>query len=247
MLGALTASGTAATVRFAGSLPPGGSTPPVATAPAAIAAPNQRTGATTALVVTGAEARSRPGGRPVRYVATATSWSGEPQILLVLGSQPLGRQQWLHVLLPVRPDGSTGWVPRNDVLLSHTDIWVALDKRTRTVSVYRRGRLARRFGAVIGKPATPTPDGLAAIYERDRQPDPAGFLGPWTLPLTVFSNVLANFGGRPGRIAIHGRGGASLEDPLGSARSHGCIRVDNTDIRWLAATAPQGAPVQISG
>jgi hypothetical protein len=30
-----------------------------------------------------------------------------------------------------------------------------------------------------------------------------------------------------------------------SARSHGCIRVDNRHIAWLAAHVPAGAPVRI--
>ncbi len=53
--------------------------------------------------------------------------------------------------------------------------------------------------------------------------------------------------GGPGRIAIHGGAGASLQDPLGSARSHGCIRIDNRAIAWMAGHIPQGAPVQIIG
>jgi len=213
-----------------------------------IAVPSRAGGATIAQIVVGVEARSRPGGdRGVSYVGVATSWSGEPQSLLVFGSADGRGGQWLRVLLPIRPNGTTGWIPRNNVVLVSTGYWVIVDKRARAVEIYRRGRLVHRFPAVIGKPATPTPDGLAAIYERDPQPDPGGFLGPWALPLTVFSNVLFNFGGGPGRVAIHGRAGASLADPLGSARSHGCIRIDNGPIDWMAANIPQGAPVQITG
>jgi lipoprotein-anchoring transpeptidase ErfK/SrfK len=91
------------------------------------------------------------------------------------------------------------------------------------------------------------PDGLAAIYEIDRQPDPNGFLGPWALPLTAFSNVLFNFGGGPGRVAIHGRGGASLIDPLGSAASHGCVRIADGPIGWMASHLAKGTPVEITG
>ena len=151
------------------------------------------------------------------------------------------------MLLPIRPNHTTGWIPRDNVTLLSTRYWTTVDKRARTVTIYRNGKLVERFRAVIGKPATPTPDGLAAIYERDPQPDPHGFLGPWALPLTIFSNVLFNFGGGPGRVAIHGRDGASLSDPLGSARTHGCIRIDNGPIDWMAARLPQGAPVQITG
>ena len=115
----------------------------------------------------------------------------------------------------------------------------------RSVRVHRAGKLARRFRAVVGKPGTPTPHGMFAVYERARQPDPAGFIGPWALHLTAHSNVLRNYGGGPGRIAIHGRSGASLRDPLGSGRSHGCVRVPNSDIRWLARKLPVGTPVRI--
>ena len=124
--------------------------------------------------------------------------------------------------------------------LSRTRYWVTVRTRSRTVSVYRDGDRVRRFRAVVGAPATPTPRVLAALYERNRQPDPRAFLGPWSLPLTAFSDVLQDFGGGPGRVAIHGRAGASLADPLGSARSHGCIRITNRAIRSSRARSGTG-------
>lgn len=147
----------------------------------------------------------------------------------------------------MRPDHSTGWIPRDNVTLLSTHHWVTVDKHARTVTVYHNAKGQHHYRAVIGKPATPTPDRLAAIYERDPQPDPTAFLGPWALPLTIFSNVLYNFGGGPGRVAIHGRDAASLLDPLGFALSHGCIRIDNEPITWMAHHLQQGTPVQING
>jgi lipoprotein-anchoring transpeptidase ErfK/SrfK len=216
--------------------------------PAAIAPPSRAAGATIATIVATTGARPAPGASRVVWRALPqTDWSGEPQSLLVLGSADVGDQQWLRVLVPTRPDGRSAWIPRNRVTLARTRYWLVVAKRARRVQVYADGRRLHNFQAVIGKPATPTPDGLAAVYERDRQPDPNGFLGPWALPLTALSNVLRSFGGGPGRIAIHGRGGSSLVDPLGSAASHGCIRIDNGPVTWLATHVPQGAPVQITG
>jgi lipoprotein-anchoring transpeptidase ErfK/SrfK len=63
----------------------------------------------------------------------------------------------------------------------------------------------------------------------------------------LFSKVLFNFGGGPGCVSIHGRGGASLIDPLGSAASHGCIRINNGRVDWMASHLSQGTPVQITG
>jgi lipoprotein-anchoring transpeptidase ErfK/SrfK len=98
--------------------------------------------------------------------------------------------------------------------------------------------------AVVGKPGTPTPVGHFAIAERVRQ-GPGSELGPWALHLTAHSNVLDDFGGGPGRVAIHGRAGPLLSDPLGSDRSHGCIRVASSEISWLAARVHEGTPVDV--
>lgn len=177
---------------------------------------------------------------------TETGWSGQPQVLLVLAARTRYGRDWVKVLLANRPNGSAGWVPRDRVGLAQTRYWIDVRVGARQVAVYRNGKRVRRFGAVVGAPSTPTPLGLAAIYERNRQPDPGAFLGPWALPLTSLSNVLESFGGGPGRVGIHGRSGASLQDPLGSARSHGCIRIDNHHVSWIAATIPAGTPVQVS-
>jgi lipoprotein-anchoring transpeptidase ErfK/SrfK len=191
--------------------------------------------------------RTRP-SREARAAWTAgpeTLFSHAPQRLLVLGSRTVGERQWLRVLLPIRPNGSSGWIPRELVTTSRTRWWVTVAKGARTVTVLRDGRRVRRFAAVIGKAATPTPVGLAAIYERNLQQDPNAFLGPWALPLTLHSNVLRSYGGGPGRVAIHGRSGASLGDPVGTARSHGCVRISNGPVTWMATRLPAGTPVQV--
>jgi lipoprotein-anchoring transpeptidase ErfK/SrfK len=215
-----------------------------AAATAAVTAPSREHGATTAQIV----ASARPGrGRRIARVATVTSWSHHAQRLLVIGAARRHGRDWLEVLLPARPNGTRGWIPRDKALLEPTPYWIELELGPRRLSVYRSGRRVRRFRAVIGAPSTPTPRGLAAIYERNAQPDPRGFIGPWALSLTAHSNVLESYGGGPGRVAIHGREGASLRDPLGSARSHGCIRITSRAVTWLARHVDAGTPVRIRG
>jgi lipoprotein-anchoring transpeptidase ErfK/SrfK len=213
-----------------------------------VRAPSRRHGATVARVIAPTVARARL-KRPRRRspLSTQTSWSGQPLSLLVLDSATRRGRTWLKVLLPQRPNGSTGWIPRNRVVLARTRYWVDVRTGARVVTVYRDGKRVRRFRAVVGAPPTPTPHGLAAIYERNRQPYAGGFLGPWALPLTIHSNVLMSFGGGPGRVGLHGRAGASLRDPLGSARSHGCVRVDNHHVSWMAANLRAGTPVRLGG
>jgi lipoprotein-anchoring transpeptidase ErfK/SrfK len=113
----------------------------------------------------------------------------------------------------------------------------------RRVTVSRDGRAVRRVAAVVGAPSTPAPKGRFALFETARQPDPRGFLAPH---LAAHSTAPDDDGGGPGRVAIHGRGGASLADPLGSARSHGCVRVANAEIALLARVPPSGTPVTVS-
>jgi lipoprotein-anchoring transpeptidase ErfK/SrfK len=210
--------------------------------------PSRKRGSTVARIVTPTFARVQIKSRRRGWkLSTQTVWSGEPHRLLVLEATTREDREWIKVRVPERPNGSAGWVPRDKVVLSRTRYWVDVRTGSRRVTIYRLGKRVRGFRAVVGKPSTPTPHGLAAIYERNRQPNPGGFLGPWALPLTVLSDVLKSYGGGPGRVGIHGRAGASLRDPLGSARSHGCIRIDNRHVSWMARKVPVGTPVRIRG
>ena len=212
-----------------------------------IAAPSRVGGSSIAKIVTSTAVRDWPGdGEIVWRARTQTPWGGGPQWLLVLDSwEDESGRQWLEVLLPIRPNGATGWIRRDHVLLSDSPFWITVSTGRRLVSVYRDGRLVRRFPAVVGSPSTPTPHGLFALYDAVPQTPSNGFLGPWALHLTAFSEVLDDFGGGPGRVALHGRDGASFRDPLGTARSHGCIRIDNRHVQWLARLVPSGTPISI--
>jgi lipoprotein-anchoring transpeptidase ErfK/SrfK len=210
-------------------------------------APPTRKLAWIARVIVPTTARVAPAGhRAVARVTTIAEWNGGPVGLLVLDSRvDRLKRLWLRVALPRRPNGSSGWIPADDALLSTTPYRIEIAVRTRRLRLLRAGKLVLRTRAVVGAPATPTPQGLFAVNERVREPDPHDFLGSWALHLTAFSNVLDDYGGGPGRVAIHGRGGASFADPLGTARSHGCIRLPNSVIDRLARVAREGTPVRI--
>jgi lipoprotein-anchoring transpeptidase ErfK/SrfK len=244
VLAAALAAPASALAQDAGPLTPAPAAP--GSPQAAVVAPSRAGGATVARIVERTRARpSLTSAAKGRAVSTQTAWSRQQQELLVLEAATSEGRDWVKVLLADRPNGSAGWVPRDSVVLSHTPYWVDIRTGTRRVTVYRSGRKVRSFRAVVGARRTPTPTGLAAIYERNRQPNPRAFLGPWALSLTSLSNVLESYGGGPGRVAIHGRAGASLKDRLGSARSHGCVRVNNADVSWMAAKVPAGTPVDV--
>jgi hypothetical protein len=177
-------------------------------------------------------------------------WVAPSQVawLLVLDAADRGGHCWVKVRLPTRPNGGAGWIDGESLRLRPTGWRIVVSLATRTLTVDHAGIRARRLRVVIGAHRTPTPTGLFSIIGAWRSA-PNAFLGSWILPLTAHSDVLHEFDGGDGLVGIHGRGGASLRDPLGSARSHGCIRLTNTAIDWLvhAIGAGQlaGTPVQV--
>jgi lipoprotein-anchoring transpeptidase ErfK/SrfK len=204
--------------------------------------------ATQELVVllTAHQAHRAPGVSSPRMalVAARRPITGEPTTLPVL-SRSIGphRMRWLLVMLPGRPNGSTGWIAEQDTRPLLTPWRIGVDLDTRGVTVYRDGRVARTFQAVIGKPSTPTPTGKFFVEESVKIPvgQPGG---PFALALSARSNVLQEFEGGPGQVAIHGS--VNLNARLGTAASFGCIRLANASIDWLSRRIPPGTPVTIS-
>jgi lipoprotein-anchoring transpeptidase ErfK/SrfK len=156
---------------------------------------------------------------------------------------------WLDVRLPWRPNGSAGWINADKIVLAQTPWRIAVSTTRHTLTLFEDGKIVRTVSVVVGKASTPTPEGLFAVWWAIPW-HPDDFLGSWVLDLTAHSDVLRQFDGGDGTVAIHGRGGASLADPLGTALSHGCIRVANDSIDWLVhtigATRLPGTPVRIS-
>jgi type IV pilus biogenesis protein CpaD/CtpE len=191
--------------------------------------------------------RPRPDARRIGVARDRTDYLNQGNRLIVLAARydKLGRP-WLRVQLPIRPNETSGWMLARDAVVSRTPWGVRVRLGRRELTVLYDGKVVRRVSVVVGTAATPTPRGTFAIYEVAPQKNPGAFTGPWALNLTGFSTVLENFGSGPGRVAIHGRSGASLNDPLGTARSHGCIRVDNATVEWLRRRLANGTPVRIT-
>jgi lipoprotein-anchoring transpeptidase ErfK/SrfK len=172
-----------------------------------------------------------------------------PWLLVVARPRAALGRCWLRVRLPWRPNGAAGWVNAANVSLEKTPWRIAVSTAARTLTLFHAGAFVRKLSVVVGKPSTPTPPGLFAVQWAIPW-HPADFLGSWVLELAAHSDALQTFDGGDGTVGIHGRGGASLLDPLGSARSHGCIRLANDAIDWLAhtigASRLPGTPVEIS-
>jgi hypothetical protein len=179
----------------------------------------------------GRRIESVPEHRPLTRVRT---------VLPVVGH---ARGGWVRVMLPGRPNAHRGWIRTYRTRPSSTPWRLRVDLSARRVTVYRDGIVERRFRAVIGAPATPTPRGRFFVEEAVRLASTASG-GPFALASSARSNVLQEFEGGPGQIALHGTN--HLVGAPGSAVSHGCIRLTTAAITWLAERIGRGVPVTVT-
>lgn len=208
-------------------------------------------------------APAAPAVPPPSLIATlhaATPWSttaGGPQVgqlpalnpfgsatvLAIVGRATVAASEWLNVELPVRPNGSTGWIPAAGVALTETPYRVQVDLAARTLTVTDAGRPVLTTPVAVGAPATPTPPDSTYLWELIRPDDPSGAYGPYIFGLAEYSDAYSTFNGGDAQIGIHGQ-----DEPwsIGQAASHGCVRLPNDVIARLAAMLPLGTPVSIA-
>jgi lipoprotein-anchoring transpeptidase ErfK/SrfK len=163
---------------------------------------------------------------------------GGPLVLLATDRQP----GWVQALLPVRPNGTRGWVRESDVSLTQHTFRIVVQLGAHRLAVYHGWDKIAEVPVGIGTEATPTPGGLYYTIDFVKLDDPNGPYGAYAYGLSGFSDVLTSFGGGPGQLAIHG---TNEPDRLGTSVSHGCIRMSNADITNLAGILPLGVPVQV--
>jgi hypothetical protein len=163
---------------------------------------------------------------------------GTPRVFLVL--EDTGH--WIQVLLPMRPNGSEGWVRAEDVVLASNPYRIDVDLSEFQLSAFKDDRVVVESSAAIGTGGTPTPTGLFFTTILAKPSDPTSPYGKYAYGLSAYSEVLTTFAGGDGQVAIHGTNQPSL---IGSQVSHGCVRVDNATITKLARLIPLGTPVRI--
>ena len=166
-----------------------------------------------------------------------TNFSGR-HVFIVLAQQG----DSFKVLLPMRPNGRTGYVKVKDVNLYKHDYAAVVSLSEKTLTLYKAGAEILKDTVAVGSAKYPTPLGSFFMRELARPRNPKGAYGPWAFGLSGYSNVLQTFGRGDGQIGIHG---TNQPDLLGQGVSHGCIRMRNATIVKLANILPQGVPVEI--
>lgn len=162
-----------------------------------------------------------------------------PQVFLV---KDRTRADWVEVLLPVRPNGSTGWVRAADLALAATPYRIRVELGAHRISVTDGASVVYQGPVATGAAATPTPAGSYYLRVLLQAPEPGGAYGPYAYGLSSHSDALETFSGGDAEIGIHGNDDASV---LGTSVTHGCIRMDNAAITDLAGKLPLGTPVDV--
>jgi lipoprotein-anchoring transpeptidase ErfK/SrfK len=175
--------------------------------------------------------------RPSRTLANPIE-SGGPLVFLV---QERG-DTWQRVLLPVRPNGSSGWVRAADVTLSGHNYRIRVRLDAHNFELLYQGRTILETRCAVARENAPTPGGLYYTTELLQPPDPDGPYGTYAYGLSGFSEVFTSFAGGPGQLGIHG---TDEPESIGTDASSGCVRLVNADIELLAGMLPLGVPVEI--
>ncbi len=146
---------------------------------------------------------------------------------------------WYRVSIPMRPNGTYGWIPADTVSLKPTHSQIVVNLRSRTINLFRFGKRKWHGKVAIGAPGRETPIGHYFVTARF-VPYHDPFLGVFAVETSAYSKLTEWPGG--GVVGIHG---TSLPQLLGRAVSHGCVRVSNTTARHLKSLAPLGTPIWI--
>jgi hypothetical protein len=166
---------------------------------------------------------------------------GTANIVVVHESRTVDGIRWVRVMLPVLPNGSTGWVRRSALgayRFVTTRLVVDLERLRATLTDHGHAVWSAPIG--VGSPDYPTPRGQ--FYVRNvltRYASPT--YGPLAFGTSARSASLDDWPGG-GFVGIHG---TDAPDLIPGRISHGCVRVRNRDILRLGRLMPPGTPVVI--
>ncbi len=167
--------------------------------------------------------------------------SGGPLVFVV---DEFGIEGWHRVLLPVRPNGATGWVAESEVVLTRHNYRILVELEDFRLTAFDHD--VSFFETTVGVAAEnrPTPGGRYYITELIQPLAANSAYGVYAYGLSGYSEVLEEFAGGPGQLGLHG---TNDPDTLGTQVSSGCIRLHNDEISRLVLEVglPLGTPVEV--
>ena len=129
--------------------------------------------------------------------------------------------------------------------------YLTLDRATFTLRLWEDLKLAKTYTVAVGQEGLETPEGLYAIQEKEENPT-------WHVPESSWAGSLAGQDIPPGPSnpikarwmgIFEGAGIHGTEETwsLGSAASHGCVRMAIPDVEELYDRVEVGTPIYIGG
>jgi lipoprotein-anchoring transpeptidase ErfK/SrfK len=127
---------------------------------------------------------------------------------------------------------------------------ITIDRAHFRLRLFKHLKFSKSYAVAVGQPAYPTPTGLFSIANKQVNPT-------WTVPNSPWAGELqgqsvsgsdpnnplkARWMGIVNGVGIHGTG---QDYSIGSAASHGCIRMHVSDVIDLYPRVPVGTPVLI--
>jgi hypothetical protein len=127
--------------------------------------------------------------------------------------------------------------------------YLTLDRATFTLRFWKNLKLAKTYTVAVGMEGLETPEGLYEIQEKEENPvwhvplsDWAGSLAGQTIPPGPSNPIKARWMGIYEGAGIHG---TEETYSLGSAASHGCVRMAIPDVEELYDLVEVGTPIYI--
>lgn len=180
------------------------------------------------------------GGAGTITTIPATTILGTPTVFAVLKGPVDG---WAKVMLPMRPNGTTGWIDTDGMSLYVVDGRVVVDISDRTLTYYEGDEVVLETSIAVGTDRNPTPTGTFYVTDNVTMADPNSPWGPHAFGLSARSETITEYNGGDGIIGIHG---TNRPTSIGNAASLGCIRLPNEAITTLHSVIPIGTPVDIT-
>jgi len=127
--------------------------------------------------------------------------------------------------------------------------YLTLDRSSFTLRLWKNLKLAKTYTVAVGMEGLETPEGLYEIQEKEENPvwnvpesDWAGSLAGQTIPPGPSNPIKARWMGIYEGAGIHG---TEETYSLGSAASHGCVRMAIPDVEELYDEVEVGTPIFI--
>lgn len=185
------------------------------------------------------EVYATPGYEEPLVTLPATTILNTVTVLTVIGEPANG---WAEVMLPIRPNGSTGWIRTDHVELYLVEGTIVIDLSDKTLTYTVNGEEMINSTVAIGTAQNQTPTGVFFVTDSVTLANPNSVWGPHALGLSARSDTITEYNGGDGIIGIHG---TSNPASIGRAVSLGCVRLPNDLITELHTMVPLGTPVEI--